>query len=574
MRDAMLSRGPDSSGQWIHVNQKLGLAHQRLSIVDLTSAGDQPMFSKEHGLAIVFNGEIYNHIELRMGLLRRGYQFQSKSDTEVILAMYKEYGFSCVDHLQGMFAFAIWDEKKQGVFLARDQFGIKPLYYSIKDHNLRFASQVKALLASKAIDKVPDSAGSIGYILLGSVPEPFTFYKDIHALKAGSTLWVSKAGVGEERQYWSISKFFESANFELMNSNIELFENALNESMIKHLSADVPLGLFLSSGMDSSALAICASSISSNVMALTLGFDEYKNTADDEIPLASLMASNLGLPHIKSYTAREDFLRLKNNFFDAMDQPTIDGINTFFISKLLKDQGLKVGVSGIGSDEWFAGYPSFNHVPALAKIPNMRKAGTWLRRIGQKTVSKLTKDKYSGIFEYCGNYSGAYLLRRSVNMPWSLPEIFSEDFAVDGWKRLELFDRLDATTMRLQSPRLKVTALEIEWYMRNQLLRDADWAGMANSVEIRTPFVDVAFASAILPLINPVKSVNKRSVFSHYLQKYFPGLLQRPKTGFSVPIKKWIMADSDNQNLTQGLFDWQKIIMNKFLEGNAEILRK
>jgi asparagine synthase (glutamine-hydrolysing) len=574
MRGAMLTRGPDSFGQWTHQNQKLGLAHQRLSIIDLSSAGDQPMFSKEHGLVIVFNGEIYNHVELRLTLLKKGYQFHSKSDTEVIVAMYSEYGFDCVNHLQGMFAFAIWDEKKQGVFLARDQFGIKPLYYSVESGVLRFASQVKALLATNAIDKTPDCAGYVGYLLLGSVPEPFTLYQNIHALKAGSTLWISNNHIGQESQYWSASKFLESAEMESISSSTRLFERALNQSMIKHLSADVPVGLLLSSGMDSSALAISASSISKNIKALTLGFEEYKNTADDEIPSAVLAAEHLGISHIKSYAKKEDFLNYKDNFLDAMDQPSIDGLNTFFICKLLKEHGLKVGISGLGGDEWFAGYPSFTHVPALASLPSMGRAGKWLRRIGQKTVSKVTSEKYAGIFEYCGNYSGAYLLRRSVSMPWRLPEILSEDFAVEGWRRLELFDRLEATTKNLRSPRLKVTSLEIEWYLRNQLLRDADWAGMANSVEIRTPFVDVRFASAILPLINSTNTINKRSVFSGYLQQHFPDLLRRPKTGFSVPIKKWLTVYGANKKPMRGLSSWQKIILNKFVGSNTEILKK
>jgi asparagine synthase (glutamine-hydrolysing) len=574
MRGAMLSRGPDNSGQWIHQNQKLGLAHQRLSIVDLSSAGDQPMLSKEHGLVIVFNGEIYNHVELRLELLKKGYQFHSKSDTEVIVAMYSEYGSDCVNHLQGMFAFAIWDEKKQGVFLARDQFGIKPLYYSVGSGVLRFASQVKALLATNAINKTPDSAGYVGYLLLGSVPEPFTLYQNIHALKAGSRLWISNNCIGQESQYWSVSKFLESAEKESLIPSVGLFESALNESMIKHLSADVPVGLFLSSGMDSSALAISASSISENIKALTLGFEDYKNTSDDEIPSAVLTAEHLGISHIKFYANRKNFLKYKDKFFDAMDQPSVDGLNIFFISKLLKEQGLKVGITGLGGDEWFAGYPSFSHVPALASLPTIERAGKWFRRIGQKTISKVASEKYAGIFEYCGNYSGAYLLRRSVNMPWRLPEILTEDFAVEGWRRLELFDRLDATTKNLQSPRLKVTSLEIEWYMRNQLLRDADWAGMANSVEIRTPFIDLKFANSILPIINSANRISKKTVFSEFLIQNFPGLLRRKKTGFSVPIKKWLMSDKGDDKFMYGSSSWQTIILNKFVDGNYEILKK
>jgi asparagine synthase (glutamine-hydrolysing) len=326
--------------------------------------------------------------------------------------------------------------------------------------------------------------------------------------------------------------------------------------------------------MDSSALAISASSISENIKALTLGFEDYKNTADDEIPSAVLTAEHLGISHIKFYANRKNFLKYKDKFFDAMDQPSIDGLNIFFISKLLKEQGLKVGITGLGGDEWFAGYPSFSHVPALASLPSIGRAGKWFRRIGQKTISKVASEKYAGIFEYCGNYSGAYLLRRSVNMPWRLPEILTEDFAVEGWRRLELFDRLDATTKNLQSPRLKVTSLEIEWYMRNQLLRDADWAGMANSVEIRTPFIDLKFANSILPIINSANRISKKTVFSEFLIQNFPGLLRRKKTGFSVPIKKWLMSDKGDDKFMHGSSSWLKIILNKFVDGNPEILKK
>src|SRR4051794_19511217 len=263
MRERMFSRGPDGSGEWFSDDGRIGFGHRRLSIIDLSPAGDQPMFNADRSLAITFNGEIYNYAELRAQLAGKGYQFHSHCDTEVVLALYTIYGSDAMmNHLRGMYAFAIWDQKKQGLLLARDPFGIKPLYYANDGNTFRLASQVKALRAGSKIDLAPDPAGHVGFFLWGHVPDPYTMFKSIRSLPAGSTMWVDRDGARAPREFCSITRILADAesstedsdqrsNFSHSDSqqstlNHQLLRTALQESVRYHMVADVPVGVFLS----------------------------------------------------------------------------------------------------------------------------------------------------------------------------------------------------------------------------------------------------------------------------------------------------------------------------------------
>jgi asparagine synthase (glutamine-hydrolysing) len=410
-----------------------------------------------------------------------------------------------VHALRGMYAFALWDQAKKGLFLARDPFGIKPLYYSDDGATIRVASQVKALLAGGAIDKAEDPAGHASFLLLGSVADPFTLYRRISALSAGSSLWIDAQGVREPRQFFRIADEFAAAEANPRELNEEELATsigaALRASVRRHMVSDVPVGVFLSSGIDSSTLVgILSEDGARNLQTVTLAFREYQNTDNDEAPLAEVIARRYGTTHQTRWIERKDFEQHIKALLDAMDQPSIDGVNSYFVAKAAAEAGMKVALSGLGGDELFGGYPSFNDIPRMTKWLGWGQSapalGRALRRATTPILERVTSPKFAGLLEYGGTYSGAYLLRRGLFMPWELDEIMGSERARAGLDALQPLLRLERTLSGLKGERPIVAALELEWYMRCQLLRDADWAGMAHSLEVRVPFVDVELLRA------------------------------------------------------------------------------
>ena len=360
IRDRMISRGPDGAGMWFSDDRRVGLAHRRLAIIDLSPAGAQPMHDPETGNWIVFNGEIYNHIELRAQLNQAGIVTRSHSDTEVLLKLYAHKGPVMLNMLRGMYAFAIWDAQQRQMFIARDPFGIKPLYIADDGKTLRFASQVKALLAGE-VDTRPEPAGHAGFLLWGSVPEPYTLYRGIRALPPGHWLSVANGVVGQPVCFNSPAKGLRripSAGPDETEAALQRIAQAVRESVAAHMVADVPVGVFLSAGLDSTMLAACAASLG-NLRTLTLGFEEYKDSLFDEAALAGVVAQSLDAQHALHRISAADFAQDRESLLAAMDQPSIDGINTWFVAKAAAQQGLKVALSGIGGDELFGSYPSF-----------------------------------------------------------------------------------------------------------------------------------------------------------------------------------------------------------------------
>lgn len=548
IRDSMLTRGPDGEGIFVSDNGRVGLAHRRLSIVDLSDAGAQPMRYLDY--FIVFNGEIYNYRELKSTLEARGHCFKSTSDTEVLLHLYAEYGSEMVQHLRGMYAFAIFDNKKEGIFLARDPFGIKPLYYSNNGKTLRFASQVKALLCGGQIDTTPEPAGHTGFFLWGHVPEPYTLYKGIRSLPAGCTLWVDQGGKHRLDAFFSIQTEFartDNGSEGVIETGLvrEKLRAALRDSIQHHLIADVPVGIFLSSGLDSTTIAALAAELEGDRLhTITLGFSEFVGTREDETQLAKLVADRYGTNHQTRWISKHDFQGMIEHFLQVMDQPTVDGINTYLVSKVTAESGLKVAMSGVGGDEIFGGYPSFMDIPLMVKllgigqiVPGLGKMFRW---VSGPVLKKYTSPKYAGLLEYGGNYNGAYLLRRGLFMPWELPEIMDPDMAREGWRELQTLDRLEETVQGIPNNHMKVSALELSWYMRNQLLRDVDWTGMAHSLEIRVPLLDVELLKTLIPLMKRGNCLSKSVMASTPDIELPKTILERGKTGFSIPLQDWL----------------------------------
>jgi asparagine synthase (glutamine-hydrolysing) len=568
IRDHMSRRGPDGAGLWLSPDRRVGLGHRRLSIIDLSDAGAQPMSDRHGRLVISFNGEIYNYRALRRELELKGVQFRSESDTEVLLYLYAERGAEMVHALRGMYAFALWDSHRNGLLLARDPFGIKPLYYADDGRCLRAASQVKALLAGGDIDTAAEPAGHVGFFLWGHVPEPFTLYKGIRALPAGSTLWVDEDGAQEPRSFASVPALLAEA--EQRPAKLDRDEAhqairlALLDSVRHHQVADVDVGVFLSAGLDSTTLAALAMETGGRLRTVTLGFDEYRGTAQDEVPLAEEVANRLGTDHTTIRVTSAGFREELERILAAMDQPTLDGINTYFVARAARASGLKVALSGLGGDELFAGYPSFRQIPALVRalrpIPGAATLGRGFRIVAGPVLRQFGSPKYAGLLEYGADFGSAFLLRRGLFMPWELPELLDPDLVREGWRALSPLSHLGATVHDLESDRFRVTALELCWYMRNQLLRDTDWAGMAHSIEVRVPLVDWTLVRTLAPILAAHPALGKDALAGAARPRLPASVLDRPKTGFTVPVRDWMLNGRAPRLRERGLRGWTRYV--------------
>jgi asparagine synthase (glutamine-hydrolysing) len=361
MQTALKHRGPDDAGIYISTDKQAALAHTRLSILDLSAAGHQPMSTTDNRYHITFNGEIYNFQELRENLISQGEKFHSQTDTEVILKLYQRIGSDCVQHLRGMFAFAIWDDLEKTCFLARDPLGIKPLYYYQLGTTLVFASELRAVLASGLPAINMSLEGLYGYLTTGSVPEPYTLIADIYCLSAGNWLYWQNGNI-TKKQYWQIN--FTPEKISPPEAR-EIVRKALLDSIQHHFISDVPVGIFLSGGIDSTTiLALATQTQKSQLSTYSITFAESEF---NEGELAQKIANHFGAKHTE-YQVTSSFAKtILPDFLAAIDQPSIDGFNTFCVSKVAHDHGMKVVLSGLGGDEIFGGYQSFQKVPQMVE---------------------------------------------------------------------------------------------------------------------------------------------------------------------------------------------------------------
>ena len=572
----MHCRGPDGSGEWTSADGRVSLAHRRLAIIDLSDAGAQPMSTADGALVISFNGEIYNYRELRAVLEGKGYRFRSGTDTEVLLHLYAEKGEAMIGELRGMFAFALWDEKKKGLFLARDHFGIKPLYYADDSHSIRVASEVKALLATGAIDTTPDPIGHSGFFVWGHVPDPHTLYRGIRALPAGSTMWVDRDGARPPRAYANLATMLATADADRAQVNeqerAERLRAAMLDTVRHHLVADVDVGVFLSAGVDSSVLAALAAEAGGRLRTVTLGFAEYRGTVHDEVPLAEAVAKQLGAEHSTIWVTREDFRVALDHLMERMDQPTIDGVNSYFVARAAKEAGLKVALSGLGGDELFAGYADFRDIPRMVSLvkhlPARNAVGKTVRKALAPLLAPFGSTKYASVLEYGGDYAGAYLLRRAVFLPWEVEEIVNET-EQSALHETAIMRALVRSTLTRSAHAVSVSVLEGTWYMRSQLLRDTDWASMTHSVEVRVPLVDWKLwrEVATLGLIAP--GVGKRALSGTPRLRLPESVRSRKKTGFTVPVRRWMLEEDGEKYNGRGLRGWARYVYRRSQDGTS-----
>jgi len=572
MTARMATRGPDGEAAWVSPDGRTALGHRRLAIIDLSPAGAQPMFDPSRGNAIVFNGEIYNYRELKRELEATGAAFRSDSDTEVLLHLYARDAEAMLERLRGMFAFAIWDAYRQRIFLARDPLGIKPLYYTDDGRTLRFASQVKALVASGGIPDTPSAAGMAGFFLWGHVPEPWTWLDAVKALPAGCTLTINRGARSPTMQhYFDLCAEIIAAE-QSTPPTCDAIEEALaavGDSVRQHLVADVPVGAFLSAGRDSTLIAtLAARQLPGPLRTVTLGFDEYRGTSSDEVPIAERVAQLVGARQDTRRVCREDFDANRERILDAMDQPSIDGVNTWFVSRAAVQAKLKVALSGLGGDELFGGYASFSQVPRLARrlrllawAPSLGRA---FRFAAAPFVRRFANPKWASLAEYGGTLHGAWFLRRALFMPWELPRLMPEPLAREGVAALAVEDELRSRIEGIRNPALAVLALEMGSYMRSQLLRDADWAGMAHSLEIRVPLVDAALLRRWLPVASHCYPLDRQRLLEAADPHIASVAGTRPKTGFSVPVSQWIGASRERSPGERGLRPWAREVARAF----------
>jgi len=560
-REHQVRRGPDGVGFWMADDGRVALGHNRLAILDLSEAAAQPMSFAGGRYRLTFNGEIYNFRALRDELLAQGVHFANASDTEVVLALYAREGAAMLPRLRGMYAFAIWDEVEKTLFLARDPFGIKPLYYAIGGGLLRFASQVKSLMAGGGLSQAVDMAAVAGFLIWGSVPEPRTIRESVRALPAGHSLLVRDGVVGEPVRHY-LPEPQVAVGDERVAGAPSLAE-ALHDSVAAHLVSDVPVAVFLSAGLDSGLIAALARRHHPELTTITVRFSALRDTAMDEGPLAAKVAATLGTRHRELAVTPEELRALWPAAVAAMDQPSIDGFNTFVIARAAHEAGFKVVLSGLGGDELMGGYPSFRDVPRVTRVARLGRGVPGLTGLWPRLASGAARPKRRGLLRYGGTLAGAYLLRRGLFLPEELPGLLGEEAAVEALRR---YDPLADAAAALEEPSpaapggreafesdpwLAVHQLETTRYMRNQLLRDSDWAAMASSVELRVPLVDpllrsVAARCGFAPARGGGKAAAVRAAAPELPEEVF----DRPKTGFYVPVAEAL--DREAAAMTHG----------------------
>ena len=554
---SLAHRGPDHCGTVIidlraEPGAQVGLAHTRLSIIDLSLLGHQPMQDAATGNWIVFNGEIYNFRELRAELEAAGNCFRSHSDTEVILAAYRTWGAPSFDRLRGMFALALWDASRQTLLLVRDPMGIKPLYCYDSEKYFLFSSEVRTLLRSGLVPRIIDSNGAFSFLAFGSVYEPRTIIEGVYALAPGHVASIGSGAISA-RKYWSLLGGDTDKGTTSSHSKGEkTISSRLREAVLSHLVSDVPVGVFLSGGIDSSALVALTRGAGVRPATFSLVFREAEF---DEGKFSRVVARHFDSDHHELLISQQDALAAIPEALLAMDQPTIDGVNTFLVSGQARREGVKVALTGLGADEMFAGYSSFRDVRRLERFSSgFTMLPSALRRpvaaslgavVGKKDRSRKISQFASGLATEEERTSHPYFLMRNLFAPLEREALFAGDY---GQAERDLADLIQPSidgSIGLD-PVNRVSYLESCWYMRNTLLRDSDFMSMAHGLELRVPFLDRDLVEACfrVPGKEKLKNGIPKPLLLKNLGVELPSeIVNRPKRGFTLPFEHWLRGE-------------------------------
>jgi len=542
---AQAHRGPDDEGvatvEAGEPGRFLSLGCSRLAVIDLSAQGHQPMQNEDGSVHITYNGEIYNFGSLRRHLESKGYRFKSRTDTEVILHLYQEYGEKSFAQLNGMFAVAIWDQRQSSLLLARDRMGEKPLYFTWSGQRFLFASEIKGLLASGLVPKRVDPAAVAGFLTLGSVPSPLTILQGVQCLESGCFLRL-KAGTTSTTRYWELS-FDEDSN--LGGPDIsQVFQEHLLEATQSRLVSDVPVGVFLSGGLDSSAIVSqVREKITGKLRTFSIRFEDSRF---DEGPFAQLVAQRFETDHDEHVITADEILKDLNPFLKAMDQPSIDGLNTYFVSKYTRASGVVVALSGLGGDELLGGYSSFRLVPKLCRLGGFLDHFYVGRRALAASIGLLSMngrvEKLQGFLNQNSSPESAYLAVKSHIPHRSTERLLAPDIrhAAQSWDPMTYVKSIAGE--HNDSLGNIVSRLELGTYLQNQLLRDSDNMSMAHSLEVRAPFLDNNLVQFLCRVPAARKFGGKpKSLLIDAMKDTLPSqIIERPKMGFSFPIDGWL----------------------------------
>jgi asparagine synthase (glutamine-hydrolysing) len=560
MMRRMIHRGPDDEGYAERpagggtvAGSVVGFGFRRLSILDLSSAGHQPMVHPPTGDCLVFNGEIYNYRHLRDRLAREGMQFGSSGDSEVLLAALVRWGERAVDEIEGMFAFAFYHAATRRVLLARDPVGIKPLYVALSPERLVFASEVRAVLASGLVAADLDPAGVAGFLTYGAPQDPLTVHRDIRSFPSGTRQWFGvdpssgRVVADAARRFWQFPVVDRSLDERQV---VGAVRSTLERVVGNQLAADVKAGFFLSAGIDSTALAALATRTAGRVATYTVGFESP--SLPSELDAARATARLLGSEHTEILLAASSIRDWWDRWLAAADRPSVDGLNSFIVSAAVKQAGATVAFSGLGADELFGGYGSFRRVRSLAPL---LRAASWLpvsaRRLLATAVQPLCppryRDRLAGLAESSGRAA-----ELAIELKQFLP---ASTLATLGLRAGDLGLRPDYLTAEAHAalgletldPFMVVSRVETCLFMGNTLLRDTDVNGMANSLEVRVPFV----ARPMLELAGRIpgdlhrvgRGPGKRLLRLALADLLPPHVVERAKTGFTLPVNDWLPAE-------------------------------
>lgn len=567
MNTALSHRGPDDEG--IFAEHKIALGHRRLSIIDLSAAGHNPMFSNDKRYCIIHNGEIYNFREIKNEL--KDYDFKTSTDTEVVLAAYSQWGKDCLQKFNGMFAFAIWDTFKKELFIARDRLGIKPLYYYQKDKLLVFSSEIRALLSSDLLPKKLDKERLVDYLRYQTVHAPQTIIENVFMLMPGHYISVSENngsasfdGVYTEQsqstQDGSLTKDFEIKKYwdasEKINTTTDKksyrevcadINELLTKAVERRLVADVPFGAFLSGGIDSSAIVGLMSKVATEkVKTFSVVFDEGEFS---EAKYSRIVAKKFNTDHHEIELTPEDFLEELPSALKAMDHPSGDGPNSYVVSKATKNAGITMALSGLGGDELFAGYDIFKRSITLEKNTYITKIPKLFRKAGGNILKSIRKDvaseKISELLELENwNFENTYPLSRQTLLDSQIKKLLNQNFVKKN-SVLEIVKFLTSKLKTSNTKPTKVSLAEISTYMQNVLLRDADQMSMAHALEVRVPFLDFKLVEYVLSVPDKYKiSSTPKKLLIDSLGNLLPAeIVYRKKMGFTFPWEQWMKKE-------------------------------
>ncbi len=573
MGEKIRHRGPDASD--IYYSHEVGLAHQRLSIIDLSTAGTQPMSSHDGRYTIVFNGEIYNFQVLREELIKKGYPFRTKTDTEVILALYEKMGESVVNDLNGMFAFAIWDKIEKSLFLARDRLGKKPLYYYRNDSDIAFASEIKALLEIPSITRNVREDAMYDYFVYQYIPDPKTIFSNIFKLEPGHCMTVRSNKICIKK-YWDIS--FSNIDYRSEEEISEELYELAERSTLRRLVSDVPLGAFLSGGIDSSGIVgLMANNSSNPVTTCSIGFNNKKF---NEVEFARIVADKYHTKHHELYVHENVKTRLEEIawFFDEpFSDPSL--VPTYFVSELAK-QKVTVALAGDGGDEIFAGYEKYSTDAIENRIRNL------LPEFIRKTISpsfSFLSESNNVLFKKAGTLlntlsispdvgfflSNAQITKRQWNylikdsIRTKLDGYHPEEITVDAYNKADAEDHLS-----------KILYTDIKTFLPGDILVKADRMSMAHSLEVRAPLLDYEIVeyAARIPSSLKLHKGSKKYILKQAFNKLLPeDILNRKKMGFSVPLADWLKTEF-NQLFESRVLNSESGISNYFKIKNIQAI--